>query len=125
MLTRQQKIDLASRILTSGKALVPDRFPTPNRDTLEAWADVIGTIHVPPEVWPEAVKVWATEMVGDRMCTPREMVQAARTVLSRWESHPQRGQQLRAHRQQLQDERDRQLKNGTFAELRGYHQITA
>lgn len=119
MMTKKDKIALAGRVLRYGKAIAPDRFPKPSDDVVLAWAEVLGSINVPTDVWPEAMKLWATETVGQRMCTPADLKRAAKTVIGRWESDPQRGPQLKAHRQALQDERDRQLKDGTFAQIRG------
>ena len=125
MLTWEQKQDLAGQILDFGKKLTPDRFPQISAEVIDVWAEVIGEIHVPPAVWRDAVKLWATELVGDRMCTPRELKHAARTVLARWETHPVRGPQLRAHRDELTAQRDRQLAAGTFGQTRGYTPIEA
>lgn len=119
MMTFEEKINLANNVLRAGKAISPDRFPKPSRDVVAIWADILGSIHVPVEVWPDAVKLWATEVTSQRMCTPAELKRAAKVVLERWESDPVRGPQLRAHRQALQDERDKQLAAGTFAQVRG------
>ena len=119
MMTKKDKIALAGRVLRYGKAIAPDRFPKPSDDVVLAWAETLGSINVPTDVWPEAMKLWATETVGQRMCTPADLKRAAKTVIGRWESDPQRGPQLKAHRQALQNERDRQLKDGTFAQIRG------
>lgn len=119
-MTPEEKRELAANVLARGKTLAPDRFPQPSPDIIEAWGRVLGSINLPALVWAEAVDLWALELVGSRMATPRELKDAARTVIARWESDPVRAPQLRAHRERLTLERDRQLAEGTFAEIRGY-----
>lgn len=119
MSTPQQR-ELAAYVLEYGKRLVPDRFPQPSAEIVDAWGDVLGGIPLPLQVWPEAVKLWATELVGDRMVTPREMKRAAKLVIERWEHDPVRKHELAAHRERLRVERDRQLAEGTFGRARGY-----
>ncbi|WP_075734908.1 hypothetical protein [Corynebacterium phocae] len=116
----RQKQALAAAVLEAGKRLAPDRFPQPSQETIDIWAEVLGSISVPPEVWPEAVKVWASDLAGPRMVTPREIKQATKVVLDRWETNPRYRPRLRAWREQRREERDRQLKAGTFAQVRGY-----
>lgn len=118
--TPQDKLRLAGNVIGYGKALAPDRFPAPSELTLVAWADVLGSINVPEAVWPEAVRLWATELAGERMVTPRDLLKAARVVLSRWESDPVRGEELRAFREARREARDRELAAGTYAASRGY-----
>lgn len=120
MVNRDEMRELAASVLDYAKRLCPDRVPQPSMETIDAWADVLASVPVPPMIWPEAVRVWALELAGDRMVTPREMKRAALLVRDRWESDPLRGQQLRQHRERLREERDAQLAAGTFGELRGY-----
>lgn len=119
-MNRTQKLELAGWVLRVGKNISPDRFPRITEDVVDIWAEVLGSINVPTDVWPDAVKLWAIEVTSQRMCTPAELKRAAKVVLGRWESDPVRGPQLKAHRQALQDERDRQLRDGTFAQVRGH-----
>lgn len=112
-------VQLAANILHLAKKLAPDRVPQPDPETTAAWARSLDK-NYPPQLWEDAVHIWATNLVTDRMLTPKDMLQAATTAVTRWESDPIRAPQLRAHRQQLQDERDKQLKEGSFARLRGY-----
>lgn len=84
------------------------------------WAEVLGSISVPKGVWPEAVKLWATELAGERMCTPRDLKQAAKAVIARWESDPGRKAVLEQHREARREVRDRELAEGRFGEVRGY-----
>ncbi|MDK8505581.1 hypothetical protein [Corynebacterium accolens] len=118
--TREDAQELAAYVLQYGKRLAPDRFPQPSMEAVNAWAGVLAGMPFPREVWPEAVKLWATELVGDRMVTPREMKRAATLVVERWERDPQRKRELDAHREARRVERDRQLAEGTFGEVRGY-----
>lgn len=82
-------------ILAKGKALSPDRFPAvPAGDgaelVLESWREALSIVALPEQVWSAAVTMWATSMVGDRMVTPRDLIQAAYVVRDRWEQQPAR-----------------------------------
>lgn len=79
---------LAMEILRLGKDLAPDRFPIPSPDVKDAWAMALNR-ELPPRVWRDAVLVWATELVGDRMCTPKDILHAAQIAVQRWESTPE------------------------------------
>lgn len=94
-------IELAKHILRKGKALAPDRFPQPSLEVAEAWAGALGRPEFPPALWSEAVDLWATSLVGERMCTPRDLIQAAYVVRDRWEGDPEKAavlDELRAAR---------------------------
>ena len=119
-MTPQAKLHLAGRVISYGKAVAPDRFPTPSEMTMAAWADVIGGMSVPVDVWPEAVRLWAGESTSDRMATPADLRRAAGVVLERWESDPAKRPALRALREARREQRDRELAAGTFGEVRGY-----
>lgn len=119
MSTPQQR-ELAAYVLEYGKRLAPDRFPQPSAEVVDAWGDVLATVSLPPQVWPDAVKLWALELAGPRMVTPRDLKRAAYVVRDRWESDPVRKCELREYRQQRQELRDRQLAEGTFGQARGY-----
>lgn len=112
--------ELAAYVLQYGKRLAPDRFPSPSMEVVNAWASVMAGMRFPREVWPEAVKLWATELVGERMVTPREIKRAAKMVVDRWEHVPERKAMLDEHREARRVERDRQLAAGTFGRERGY-----
>lgn len=75
----------AAKILAAGKRLAPDRFPQAGAETTEVWALALSEVDFPQELWHEAVILWATKLVGDRMVTPRDLIQAAYTVRDRWE----------------------------------------
>lgn len=83
-------LELAKHILRKGKALAPDRFPQPSLEVAQAWAGALTSPEFPPELWSEAVDLWATALVGERMCTPRDLIGAAYTVRDRWEGDPER-----------------------------------
>lgn len=119
-MTPEQKIELAGNVITYGKSVAPDRFPVPTEQVLAVWADVLGSMSFPPGVWPEAVRLWASELAGERMCTPRDLKVAARAVVARWESDPGRKAVLEQHREARRVQRDRELSAGTFGEVRGY-----
>ena len=87
-------IELAKHILRKGKALVPDRFPQPSLEVAQAWAGALASPEFPPGLWSEAVDLWATTLVGERMCTPRDLIQAAYVVRDRWEGDPDKSRVL-------------------------------
>ena len=122
-MNEQEQLVLAAAVIELGKKLTPDRFPAPNEEVIKEWAIVLGSINVPRDVWLDAVRLWATELAGEKMVTPRELKQAAKTVLARWESDPVMKAQLDARRERLREERDRQLAAGTFGATRGYKRI--
>lgn len=110
-------------VLKKGKALAPDRFPQPSREVTEAWTEALGsTIESLPfeQMWAEAVLLWATHIVGERMITPKDLRAAVFTIRDRWESDPSRKGLLEQRREQLRVERDMQLEAGTFGAVRGY-----
>lgn len=119
-MNRVEKLELAGAVLKFGKSIAPDRFPRVTEDAVGMWAEVLGSINVPKGVWPEAVKLWATELAGERMCTPRDLKQAAKAVVLRWESDPVQRRVLAEHREARRVQRDRELAAGTFGEVRGY-----
>lgn len=120
MVNRVEKLELAGAVLKFGKSVAPDRFPRVTEDVVGMWADVLGSISVPKGVWPEAVRLWATELAGEKMCTPRDLKLAAKAVVSRWESDPVRRVVLAEHREARRVQRDRELAEGRFGEVRGY-----
>ncbi|WP_297453330.1 hypothetical protein [uncultured Corynebacterium sp.] len=127
MLTPQQKTAIAVRVLGIGKRLAPDRFPAhldrtgqPNRELINEWAHALGTKNYPLDLWEQAVHHWVNHIDHGRMVTTGEMHKAAKAVLAKWENDPQRKAAIEAHRQAAQDERDRQIADGTFGTHRGY-----
>lgn len=87
-------IELAAHILAKGKRLAPDRFPQPGPETAEVWSEALSEVDFPPELWSEAVVLWATKLVGERMVTPRDLIGAAYSVRDRWEGDPERARVL-------------------------------
>ena len=78
----------AAEILATGKRLAPDRFPQPSPETAEVWAVALSEVDFPRALWGEAVILWATKLVGERMVTPRDLIGAAFVVRDRWEGDP-------------------------------------
>lgn len=119
----QEKISKTAEILTLGKALAPDRFPKPSREAGAAWAKSLDRLfdQMPEEIWEEAVHVWAMELVGNHMITPKELKAAVYVVRDRWESDPTKREILNTQRERNRELRDRQLDDGSFSELRGYN----
>ena len=124
-MNEHEKLVLAGAVIELGKNLTPDRFPAPSEDVIKEWAIVLGSINVPRDVWLDAVRLWATELAWNRMVTPRELKDAAKMVLSRWESDPVKRKQLNERRERLREERDRQISAGTFGAVRGHRAIAA
>ncbi len=87
-------VELAAHILAKGKRLAPDRFPQPGPETAEVWSEALAEVDFPPELWSEAVVLWATKLVGERMVTPRDLIGAAYAVRDRWEGDPERARVL-------------------------------
>ena len=84
----------AAEILATGKRLAPDRFPQPSPETAEVWAVALSEVDFPRALWGEAVILWATKLVGERMVTPRDLIGAAFVVRDRWEGDPERAAYL-------------------------------
>ena len=84
----------AAEILATGKRLAPDRFPQPSPETAEVWAVALSEVEFPRALWGEAVVLWATKLVGDRMVTPRDLIGAAFVVRDRWEGDPEKARVL-------------------------------
>lgn len=76
-------------VLTRGKQLAPDRFPTLNAETAQAWADALRRYALPEQLWLDATTIFCTEMVTGRMVTPLDILEAARVAKSRWEQSPE------------------------------------
>lgn len=76
-------------VLTRGKQLAPDRFPTLNAKTAQAWADALRRYTLPEQLWLDATTIFCTEMVTGRMVTPLDILEAARVAKSRWEQSPE------------------------------------
>lgn len=123
MLTPQKKRALAVAILRKGKALTPDRFPQPSGETAQAWADALGRTFdsLPfPDLWEQAVVYWSSDMVSERMATPRDLRRAALIIRDQWEGHPVQRKVLAQARERRELERDQALRDGTFLALKGY-----
>lgn len=121
-MSNNEKMTLAAAVLNRGKQLAPDRFPQASPETARAWAQALSGAFdaLPVQLWPEAVDAWATEFVGDRMATPKDLRDAAYVVRDRWENDHGRRQVLEAQREARRVERDHQLATGKFGQLRGY-----
>ena len=106
-------------MLSLGKQLAPDRFPSVSVETVRAWALVVARYRWPEALWLEAVVTWAAERVTEWMVTPRDIVDCVRIVRNRWEVDPVRGPELRAWREREVERRDAALAAGTFGVERG------
>lgn len=122
ILSNDDKLNLTANILRAAKALAPDRVMQPSPETAREWTAALSSTYdaLPVEVWPEAVRVWSNEIIGDRMITTGEVRRAAYIVRDRWENDPARREVLEQRREARRLERDRQLADGTFMQVRGY-----
>ena len=97
-------LELVAHILRKGKALAPDRFPAIPANpedaklTLDAWAEALGALDFPPALWSDAVTKWATELAGDRMVTPKDILHAAMLARNDWEKDAEKKAILEALR---------------------------
>lgn len=119
-MTPLEKIELAARILDRGKMLAPDRFPKADSAVSEEWALTMSAHFdaLPVSIWPEAIRLWALHLAGERMATPRDIKDAAYVVRDRWESDPAKRPILQQAREQRRELRDRQLAQLAQAKLR-------
>src|SRR5699024_12276270 len=91
-------VELAAHILAKGKRLAPDRFPQPGPETAEVWAEALSELDFPPALWSEAVVLWSTKLVGDRMVTPKDILHAAMLARNDWEKDAEKKAILEAVR---------------------------
>ena len=91
-------VELAAHILAKGKRLAPDRFPQPSQETAEVWAEALGSLDFPAALWSDAVTKWATELAGDRMVTPKDILHAAMLARNDWEKDAEKKAILEALR---------------------------
>lgn len=121
------------RVLGIGKRTAPDRFPryevAPGQldhELVRDWAEVIRVVSYPLtpeeelELWEEAVRLWVREAEHDRMVTAGDVLRAARRVWGRWNERPDLKALFDDRREQIVQQRDRQLAEGTFGQVRGY-----
>ena len=113
-------LELAAHILAECRRRQPDFF-RPDPDLVQAWAMEIGRFASwPVEVWPEAVSAFYREAKAVERPGVGDIIRMGRVVLQRWEVDPVRREDLRRWREGLCEERDRQIRAGTFGALRGY-----
>lgn len=112
---------VAADVLAMCRKVQPDFWNPDNHDQMaKAWGYVLATRPFAPSVYHEAVGVYYAENPGDRRPGPGDIIAAAQVVRDRWEADPARRGELAAHREQQRIERDRQLAEGTFGQVRGY-----
>ena len=75
----------AAEALTVAKRLAPAKCPRPDPDVAELWGEQIAASGLPRQVWVQAAKLWATELVDDHLDF-KQLYGAARTVIRRMES---------------------------------------
>ncbi|MEJ4100899.1 hypothetical protein V5S96_11105 [Corynebacterium mastitidis] len=115
---------VAADVLAMCRKVQPDFWNPDNHEKMAtAWGYVLATRPYAPAVYHEAVGVYYAENPGDRRPGPGDIIAAAKVVRDRWEADPARREALAAHREQLREERDRQLAEGTFGQFRGYRSL--
>lgn len=127
MQTPEQKTAIAVRVLGIGKRLAPDRFPAHtdragniDRDLVLQWAKALGAKTYPLELWEQAVEYWVNHIDHGRMATTGEILKAANAVRQNWENDPARRNYFKELYAAREAERERQWREGTLAESRGY-----
>lgn len=88
-MNQDQAEDLALAILEKGRYLAKDRFPVPDTKTVQAWSEVAARYELSPRLWSEAVTIFCTEKITQRMVTPLDIIEAARAAKTRWEQSPE------------------------------------
>lgn len=88
-MNQDQAEELALDILEKGRYLAKDRFPVPDTKTVQAWSEVVGRYNLPDWLWLEAVTIFCTEKITQRMVTPLDIIEAARAAKTRWEQSPE------------------------------------
>lgn len=106
-------IHITAEILKLGKKLAPDRFPKPDPEITQAWATALNREY-PTRLWAEAVYLWATQRVEDKMCTPRDILNAAADTVHRWESNPTDKQELETFRTQRMHTKYQQMLGAAY-----------
>lgn len=108
------------RFFKRGKAIVGDRFPAITDESIDAWARALPEVHDMQDHNLDAViRRWARTGVDNRMASPKSILAAIQEERKAWANTPEGRAQLRAHRRRMEDLRDRQLADGTFAQIRG------
>lgn len=112
---------VAKNVLAMCKKSQPD-FWTPSEDLVKSWGYAFACKPFAPAAYYEAVGSFysSEDSTGGQRPGSGDIVKHARMIVSAWEAHPAKRAELNAHREALRDERDRQLKDGTFSALRGY-----
>lgn len=93
-----QHTRLAANIIAYGAAAAPAKFPKDDPIVLNVWADVLETINLPEDIWPEAIRHWAATTQTDHMASPWDIINAAKQVTKQWEHDPTKKYILEAHR---------------------------
>lgn len=112
---------VAKNVLAMCKKTQPD-FWAPSEDLVNSWGYAFARRPYAPSAYYEAVGSYysSEDSTGGQRPGSGDIIKHARMIVSAWESHPVKRAELNTHREALRDERDRQLKDGTFSALRGY-----
>lgn len=116
-----EQLKFMTEFFQQGKALVGDRFPVISQENVEAWCRALPELSsISQHNVMAALARWSNSGVTNRMVSPKDIRDALKEERKAWENTPQGRAQLRAYRRRMEDLRDRQLKDGTFAQLRGF-----
>lgn len=95
-----EKMRLAAQIIAYGSAAAPSKFPKDDEIVLKVWADVLETVNLPEDIWPEAIRYWAATNQDGNMAGPWNVLNAAKEVIKQWERDESKKYILEAHRWQ-------------------------
>lgn len=85
--------DFIKHLLSRAKLQAPDKVSAPNPDVVDVWVERIPLELFPPRLWEEAIDHWA-DHVTDGLLKPRDLVRSAHTIRDRWESIPEKRDEL-------------------------------
>lgn len=99
-MSQAEKMRLAAQIIAYGSAAAPSKFPKDDEIVLKVWADVLETVNLPEDIWPEAIRYWAATNQDGNMAGPWNVLNAAKEVIKQWERDESKKYILEAHRWQ-------------------------
>lgn len=109
---------IAEAVLRSLKAIAPQSVPAlpderhgpaTNHPSVQAWAEALSHVPLPPQIWRDAVTWWAINESSDRMIKPADLKRAAYAVRDDWNTDPEKRPLLERWRDQRMVQRYREL----------------
>lgn len=102
-----------------GKSLAGDRLPAKEKENVEAWARALPEVcALSKESMWKVLDRWSNTGTTQRMATPKDVRDALVAEKRIWENSPAGRAWKREHYRKMEDLRDRQLRDGTFQQLR-------